>query len=81
MSRVGVSDRTKLEEFFESVRSLENKLELQLERPEPLPACSMPDELTGTEFKSTVLGHAIKCACAVCQVTNPRARMWPDAGL
>ena len=59
MSRVGVSDRTKLEEFFESVRSLENKLKLQLERPEPLPACSMPDELTGTEFKSTVLGHAI----------------------
>jgi len=44
MRTVGASDREKLDSYFTSLRSLERKLEVQMTKPEPLPACVKLDE-------------------------------------
>ena len=46
MGAVSASDRARLDEYFSSVRDLEQKLAFELEKPEPLPACTTPDALT-----------------------------------
>ncbi|GAB3285632.1 DUF1552 domain-containing protein [Parahaliea aestuarii] len=44
MSTVGQADRIKLDQFFSSVRDMENQLAVQLERPEKREACNPPVE-------------------------------------
>ncbi len=48
LKQVGSSDRARLDEYFTSLRALENKLQVQLEKPAPLEACTIP---RGTEFE------------------------------
>ena len=40
---VGAADRQKLDYYFTALRSLEQKLDIQLQKPAPLPACTKPD--------------------------------------
>jgi hypothetical protein len=40
---VGTQDRQKLDYYFTALRSLEQKLDIQLQKPAPLPACTKPD--------------------------------------
>ena len=42
MNSVSSNDRSRLEEYFTSLRDVEQKLAYELERPAPLPACSVP---------------------------------------
>jgi hypothetical protein len=42
MANVGKSDQVKLDQYFTSVREMENQLALQLERPEKREACIVP---------------------------------------
>ncbi len=42
MSRLGATDKAKLDNYFTSLRALEQKLEIQLEKPAPLAACKKP---------------------------------------
>jgi hypothetical protein len=42
MASVGKADRIKLDQYFTSVRELENQLAVQLQKPEKLQACVMP---------------------------------------
>lgn len=42
MRRLGAEDRAKLDHYFTSLRSLEERLQVQLEKPAPLQACSIP---------------------------------------
>ena len=42
---VGTADRQKLDYYFTALRSLEQKLDIQLQKPAPLPACTKPDEV------------------------------------
>ncbi len=42
MRRISATDRTRLDEYFSSVRDLEQKLGVELQKPSPLPACSVP---------------------------------------
>ena len=42
MKAAGTRDRARLDEFFTSLRSLERKLTLELERPAPLASCRIP---------------------------------------
>src|ERR1700682_2213788 len=44
VQRVGVADRAKLDNYFTSLRALEQRLDLQLQKPEPLPACTKPEQ-------------------------------------
>ena len=41
-ANLGSADRTRLDEYFTALRQLERQLELQLEKPPPLEACSVP---------------------------------------
>jgi len=74
MKQVGASDKARLDEYFTSLRQLEQQLDLQLQKPAPLAACTAsakPDELPpGTEIGTVVhnnqlfaqiLAHAVAC--------------------
>ena len=73
MNSVSSNDRSRLEEYFTSLRDVEQKLAYELERPTPLPACSIPtidDQEIGTMIAqvqnthkqfATLLSHALAC--------------------
>jgi len=74
MSQVGTADRQRLDEYFTSLRELEQGLEIQLERPAPLPSCSKPDKpqeiAAGSDIEvmrtrnrlfSRLIAHAFAC--------------------
>jgi hypothetical protein len=42
--RIGAADRRKLDYYFTALRSMEQKLDIELQKPAPLPACTKPDE-------------------------------------
>jgi hypothetical protein len=42
---LGAADRQKVDYYFTALRSLEQKLDIQLQKPAALPACSKPDEM------------------------------------
>ena len=39
---LGAADRARLDQYYTSVRELENRLALQLEKPPPAPNCKIP---------------------------------------
>lgn len=42
---LGATDKQKLDYYFTALRSLEQQLEIQLQKPTPLPSCNRPDEV------------------------------------
>lgn len=73
-AKLGASDRARLDEYFTSLRQLEQQLELQLQKPAPLEACTVTREplegSVGTEIDTVVsnhrmlvglLAHAVAC--------------------
>lgn len=74
MMKVSASDRTRLDEYFSSVRDLEQQLSVELERPSPVPSCSVPPKMEseniGTLVEQTrathrqfaqLIAHALSC--------------------
>jgi hypothetical protein len=61
--KLGAADRAKLDEYFTSLRQFEQQLTIQLQKPAPLEACSipkMPDALpAGTDIDSTAANHRL----------------------
>jgi hypothetical protein len=47
MAEVGKSDQAKLDQYFTSLREIENQLAMQLEKPEPCEACEVPEAPPG----------------------------------
>jgi hypothetical protein len=45
MKQVGAADRLKLDSYFTSLRALEQQLDVQLQKPAPLPACTKAAEV------------------------------------
>lgn len=43
--RLGAADRARLDEYFTSLRSLEQRLHLELEKPAPLESCKVPGKI------------------------------------
>jgi hypothetical protein len=41
---LGAEDKARLDQYFTSVREIENRLELQLQKPPPAPNCKVPSE-------------------------------------
>ncbi|MBM3778159.1 MAG: DUF1552 domain-containing protein [Acidimicrobiia bacterium] len=81
MDRVSAADRARLDQYFESVRDIEQKFAAELERPAPLPSCTVPaldeEESLGTHVEqvrathrkfATLLAYAM--ACGQTQVIN-----------
>jgi len=74
MTELGTGDRARLDEYFTALRQIEQQLEIELRRPEPLPACTMPEQpqdvKTGREVAFVeqnikmfggLLAHALAC--------------------
>jgi len=72
--KLGAADRARLDEYFTSLRELEQQLDLQLRKPAPLEACTVPEKAgetqTGTEIETVktnhrlfagLLAHALAC--------------------
>ena len=83
-TKIGAADKARLDEYFTSIRQIEQQLELQLQQPEPNMACSVPaspapdgaeqDMPMGLEVETVVTNHRIMSkilAMAVaCNQTN-----------
>ena len=74
MGQLGSSDRARLDEYFTSLRQIENQLAMKLEKPAPLPACRVPGAVaeaelgeevsqskTNAELFSQLLANAVAC--------------------
>lgn len=51
-SKIGASDRERMDQYFTSVRELEGRLALQLQKPPPAEACSVPKATGGEPMMS-----------------------------
>ena len=60
LSRVGASDRERLDQYFTALRQTEQQLALQLEKPAPLPACRIPSKPAETEPPNNQIEYVIK---------------------
>ncbi len=71
---LGASDRARMDEYFTSLRQLERQLDLELQKPAPLPACSIPsviedaaigpvidDVVANHKLFAGLLAHALAC--------------------
>ncbi len=78
---LGAADRARLDEYFTSLRQIENQLDLQLSKPAPLESCKAPDApkqaAVSTEIGVVVENHrlmaqvlALALACDQTRVFN-----------
>jgi hypothetical protein len=47
---LGTADRARLDQYFTSIRELEERLALQLQKPAPAPSCKVPSPINGKEL-------------------------------
>ena len=72
--QLGTADRARLDEYFTSLRELEQQLDLELQKPAPLEACTTPMQPASTETGTDIdrvntnhklfaglLAHALAC--------------------
>jgi hypothetical protein len=63
MNQLGAADRAHLDQYFTSLRELEQQLDLQLQKPAPLAACAAPvrpdDTPVGTEVAQVRTNHRL----------------------
>jgi Protein of unknown function (DUF1552) len=74
MKEVSAADKARLDEYYTSIRDLEQQMAVQLEKPVPLPSCSIPPKIeedvkgrttadTAVLHKqfATLVAHALSC--------------------
>lgn len=74
MRRIGASDRTRLDEYFTSLRQIEQQLDMELQKPAPMASCTIPEPIEQAETGKNVgavesnnklfgslLAHALAC--------------------
>jgi hypothetical protein len=74
LADLGASDRSRIDEYFTALRELESRLELELQKPAPLEACSVPkdakaipaglvidDIVENNKLFSKLVVHALAC--------------------
>ena len=80
-ARLGAADKARMEEYFTSIRQLEQQLELQMQKPPPAEACAIPKAANemppGTEVDTVHFNHrlmaqllAMAVACNQTKVIN-----------
>ncbi len=78
---VGPADRARLDEYFTSLRELEQQLDIELQKPAPLEACTVPansaDNPVGTVLETALANHRLfarilahALACGQTRVVN-----------
>jgi len=68
LTQVGASDREQLDEYFTSIRELENQLDVQLQKPAPLEACQVPAPPEDSDIQENVLGVEINQVLATHEI-------------
>ena len=76
---LGSADRARLDEYFTSLRQLERQLEVQLRRPAPLEACTVPEHSEetelGTEIGTTMTNHRLMAGLLAHALTCDQTRV------
>lgn len=54
VAELDAADRARLDEYFTAVREIEQQLDLQMQKPAAMPACTVPGEMTDTQVGSLV---------------------------
>jgi hypothetical protein len=77
---VGAADKQKLDQYFTSVRQLENQLDVELTKPEPLQACVVPkavgDLPVGYEIETVMKNHEVMTDLLVMALACDQARVF-----
>jgi hypothetical protein len=81
MKKVGAADRARLEQYFTGVRDLEQQLDQQLTKPEPIAACRPPKEPAaetklGTESSLVSKRHRLLTDLMVMAITCDQSRVF-----
>ena len=84
---LGAADRTRVDEYFTSLRQIEMQIELQLAKPAPMAACKKPvapDEIeVGTEIETVLrtnkLMAELMAHALLCDQTRVAAIMFSDS--
>jgi hypothetical protein len=76
---LGAADKARLDQYFTSVRQLEQQLDLQLQKPPPAEACAVPrgpkDAPVGTEVGQAVANHAAMAELAAMALACNQTRV------
>ena len=89
LADLGAEDRARLDQYFTSLRQVENQVEMQLTKPEPLAACSkasnpgadkpVSDQLDVSIATHKVMGQLLAHAL-LCDQTRSARIMFTDSG-
>ena len=86
---LGAADRQRLDQYFTSIRELEQRLELQLQKPPPAPACVVPERVekemgVGVDVELVVARHQAMTDLLVmalaCNQTKVFNMVYSDSG-
>ena len=79
-SAVGAADKPKLDQYFTSVRQLENQLDVELTKPEPLQACVVPkgasDLPVTAEIDTVMKNHELMTSLMVMALACDQTRVF-----
>ena len=83
MAKAGAADRARLDQYFTSVRELEGKLALQLQKPPPAEACAVPTApyatrpgTDGTDVANRRSSHALMAELLAMALACNQTRMF-----
>jgi hypothetical protein len=87
LAEVGAADRVRLDEYFTSIRQLEQQLDIQLQKPAPLEACKAPGQpgatKVGTQIDDVIANHkllaGLMAQALACNQTQAFNVMFGDA--
>ena len=79
-SAVGAADRSKLDQYYTSIRSLENQLDVELTRPAPLQSCVVPkavaDRTVDAEIENVIQNHELMADLLVMALACDQTRVF-----
>ncbi len=77
---VGAADRQKLDQYYTSVRQLENQLDIELTKPEPLQSCAVPkavaDRVVNAEIENVMKNHELMTDLLVMALACDQTRVF-----
>ena len=77
---VGAADRAKLDQYYTSIRQLENQLDVELTRPDPLQACMVPTTVTdrpvNAEIETVMANHKMMTDLLVMALACDQSRVF-----
>jgi Protein of unknown function (DUF1552) len=77
---VGAADKAKLEQYYTSVRQLENQLDVELTRPEPMQSCQVPKSVAdlpiNAEIEHVILNHKLMTSLLVMALACDQTRVF-----